>query len=432
MLDTDRPLPRPENKRFQVLDATPMPIKVFETQDFEQRAPGTILQDFEALLGLMGDQGLPVTPAHLLALSCLETINRSLTHPLELRLKRAVQKSYPYINGLYLLLRASGLTLIDTQSRKPRLQLDPVVLASWSSLNGAERYFALLKAWWGRSREEILGERQTWGGDALTKIMGFIERFPQDGLLRFETPQAADRLRYYPGLYNLALMEGFGLLEIRAIPPAEGQGWRPEWIRMTDWGKALLGHYLHFVRQTLVSETDAVAPILGFEGFFEPLARFEQWSQIIRPAITGWHKELEIPESPFQPGPHQFKVSLGAGCWRRILIGGEDSLDELAITILSAFDFDADHLYRFSYRDRFGRTIEIDHSYLAGDSDNALVDETRIGDLPLSEGMRIDFLFDFGDQWEFGIVTERLNTEAAEEMPVVLETHGKAPAQYGH
>lgn len=76
--------------------------------------------------------------------------------------------------------------------------------------------------------------------------------------------------------------------------------------------------------------------------------------------------------------------------------------------------------------------VEIDHAYLAGDSDNALVDEMKIGDLPLSEGMRIDFLFDFGDQWEFGIVTERLNTEAAEEMPVLLEAHGKAPAQYGH
>ena len=57
------------------------------------------MQDFEALLSLMGDQGLPVTPSHLLALKSLETINRSLIHPLELGLKRAVQKSYPPVNG---------------------------------------------------------------------------------------------------------------------------------------------------------------------------------------------------------------------------------------------------------------------------------------------------------------------------------------------
>ena len=78
----------------------------------------------------------------------LETINRRLTQPVELPLKRPVQKSYPHINGLYLVLRAVGIGLIDTQPKKPLLKLDPIVFDSWRSLNGAERYFALLKAWW--------------------------------------------------------------------------------------------------------------------------------------------------------------------------------------------------------------------------------------------------------------------------------------------
>lgn len=87
---------RSVNKGFD--EWTPSRIRVLETQDFEQRSPGTIVQDFETLLSLMGDQGLPVTPSHLLAINSLETINRSLTHPLDLGLKRAVQKSYPPIN----------------------------------------------------------------------------------------------------------------------------------------------------------------------------------------------------------------------------------------------------------------------------------------------------------------------------------------------
>jgi Plasmid pRiA4b ORF-3-like protein len=418
-------------KKAHAFELTPTQTNLLEAQDFERRAPGTLLRDFEALLNLIGDQGMPVTPAHLFAMNCLEAINRNLTYPLELRLKRAMQKSYPHINGLYLLLRASGIGLIDTQSKKPRLKLDPIVLESWRSFNGAERYFALLKAWWGRASEEMMGERWVGGVDVLAKNIYFFEHLPKTGILTVETPQDADRLRYYPGLYNLALMELFGLLEIRAMPPAEGKGWLPEWMRMTDWGKALLGGYADFINKSLAPQAESAILMLGFTELVEPLECFAQWSRVVRPHIKGWQKDLDIPAPLFQPGPHVFKVSLGADCWRRIALRGESHLDELAATILDAFGFDQDHLYRFSYKDRFGRTIEIDHPYLAGDSDNALADDVKVGDIPLSKGMHIGFLFDFGDQWEFDIQTESVDFGRATKKPQVLEKHGKAPKQYG-
>nr|MBS0021318.1 hypothetical protein [Gammaproteobacteria bacterium] len=409
----------------------PEQIKGFEAQDFERRAPGALLRDFETLLSLIGDQGMAVTPAHLFTMNCLETINRSLTHPLELRLKRAAQKSYPYINGLYLLLRATGISWIDTQPKKPLLKLDPIVLESWRSLNGAERYFALLKAWWGRASDEMLGESRGWQAHVLEKAIDFFERFPETGTLTIETPQDADSLRYYPGFYNLALMEGFGLLEVRVKPPAESRGWLPERIRMLDWGQVLLGSYARFIRQSLSAESGSANRGLGFMALFEPLERFERWSRAVRPAIKGWRADLKIPGSAFQPGRHVFKVSLGTACWRRIAIPGKDYLDELAQTILDAFDFDSDHLYHFSYKDRFGCTIEIDHPYLAGHSDNALTDAVKVGEIPLTKGMRMAFLFDFGDQWEFVIETESVDAGPAITQPQVLEKHGEAPSQYG-
>ncbi len=152
------------------------------------------------------------------------------------------------------------------------------------------------------------------------------------------------------------------------MPSVEGKGWQPEWIGLTEWGRSLLGHLADFMRQPWESEAKSDMPILDAGDFFDPLARFEHWSRLVRPQIPDWRQELEIPEPPFQPGQHLFKVSLGAGCWRRIAIGGETDLDALADTILAAFDFDdTDHLYRFSYRDHFGGTIEIDHPDLAGD-----------------------------------------------------------------
>ena len=199
---------------------------------------------------------------------------------------------------------------------------------------------------------------------------------------------------------------------------------------MTDWGHLLLGGYATFIRQSRISEGGSSLPALGYTGRFESLERFESWSRFVRPHIKGWHRDLAIPEPAFQPGPHLFKVSWGTKCWRLIAIRGDSCLNELAMAILDAFDFDWDHLYRFSYKDRFGRTIEVDHPYIARDSENALADEVKVGDLPLHPGMGIEFLYDFGDQWVFKIRTERMNVESAIEKPQILETRGKAPEQY--
>ena len=418
-------------KTTSAFQLVPTQVSLLEAQDFERRPPGTLLRDFEALLSLIGDQGIPVTPAHLFAMNSLETINRNLTHPLELRLKRATQKSYPQINGLYLLLRATGMALIDTQLKKPLLQLDPMVLESWRSLNGADRYFALLKAWWERASEEMIGERPRGGNDVLAKNISLLRRFPRSGILSFPKPQDADILRHYPGLHNLALLELFGFLEVRAMLPAEGKGWLPEWIRMTDWGKVLLGSYADFIGKSLSPAAGPAIAMLGFRELFEPLECFEQWSRLVRPHIEEWRNDLKIPAPVFQPGPHVFKISLGTDCWRCVAVRGESCLDELAGTILHAFGFAPDHLYQFSYKDRFGRTVEIDHPSLAGDSDNPLADDVKVGDLPLSKGMHIGFLFDFGDQWQFDIQVESLNAGPAIKKPQVLEKHGEPPKQYG-
>jgi hypothetical protein len=419
-------------KKADMFELTPQQIDLFKAQDFENQPPGTILRDFSALLNLIDHKGMPLTPSCLIAMNRLETINLNLSHPIELRLKRTPQKSYPNINGLYLLLRATGIGVIDTQGKKPLLKLDPSVLDSWQSLNGAERYFTLLKAWWGRATEEIIGARYAPGADILHLILGFFRDFPKTGEQTIKKPLDDFSLRYRPAFYNLALLELFGLLEVRVMPPAEGRGWIPQQLRMTDWGKVLLGSYSNFISKAFRQESESALSMLGFSVLDDPLQGFEKWSQSFRPFIPTWRKELVIPELGFQPGPHVFKISLGGQCWRRIAIPGDAFFAEFAAMILNAFDFDHDHLYCFSYKDRFGRTIEIDHTYMAGDSDNVLASEARIGDIPLVNGMHIGFLFDFGDQWEFDIQAEDVNADLTIKKAKILDKHGKAPEQYGY
>ncbi|MDD5034561.1 MAG: hypothetical protein PHE55_07355 [Methylococcaceae bacterium] len=96
-------------------------IRLLETCDFEHQPPGTILRDFDTLLELIGDAGMPITPGQLIALSQLQTLNSRLSHPVKLDSKRPVQRSYPPINGLYLVLRSTGLATIGSQARRRRV-----------------------------------------------------------------------------------------------------------------------------------------------------------------------------------------------------------------------------------------------------------------------------------------------------------------------
>ena len=132
--------------------------KHLQQQNIEFDKPGTILADFQQLLDFVADGDIPVTRTYLLPLKVLRPLNQRLSQPLELGLKRPQQKSYPHLNGLYLLLRTTGLGQIDTRPKKPRLHLEPDVLASWQSLNPSEQYMTLLETWTLRGNSEVLGE----------------------------------------------------------------------------------------------------------------------------------------------------------------------------------------------------------------------------------------------------------------------------------
>ena len=110
--------------------------------DVSDHSPGTVLRDFQMLLSFVRERELPVSKTYgLLPLKVLPEINARLAQPIELDLRRPQLKSYPHIQGLYLLLRASGLGRIDGTPSRPVLVIDGSVYDSWTSLNPAERYF---------------------------------------------------------------------------------------------------------------------------------------------------------------------------------------------------------------------------------------------------------------------------------------------------
>lgn len=393
----------------------------------DQKLITSILKDFEACLDFIGDKGgVPSSGKHgLFAISILPELNEKMTRPLKIDLARPVQKSYPNLNGLYMLLRSTGLVIQKIEGKKQILVVDEKLLDSWKALNKTERYFSLLRAWLWNSDEEIIGERSMRGSfHLLEKSMRFFEKMHEEDMEKTDNTSLVERLKYSPGLHNLALMQLFGMVEISSSPPLPGKGWEIENVSMTEWGMFLSMN----IYESIDNYFDMADDMPDEE--YKNLNAFECFSSMVRPFFKDWNNLLESSCNEFRDSVHIFKVSLGKA-WMRVAVPGSCYMDKLANLILNEFDFDRDHLYSFIYKDKRGVTTQVNHSFFDED-DGAYAKKTKVGDLPLSAGMKMTFLYDFGDNWEFEMLLEDTEAEIKlkNKKPAVLERKGKAPKQY--
>lgn len=404
----------------KLIGLPPNAKEILKAQTIGPHEPGPILTDFHTLIDFIGEEGTPVTGTHLLPLKSLRPLNERLSRPLQLGLKRPLQKSFPHINGLYMLLRSTGLSRIDATARTPRLVLDPKALQSWAGLNPTEQYMTLLETWILRSSSQVIGERG--GGMFDMPLYGWVEfapKIPDEGRQVAGT-DFEETIRYWPSLHNLALMELFGLLTIDHGPPAEGQAWQVERVARTPFGDALLGELVIFMQEHFKDLVQYVDRSEIPFGFLQP---------VLQPYFPEWQQNLSLADEEFRDGRFIFKVDLGTSkLWRRIAIPASLTLEELAIAIINAFDFDFDHLYRFNYPTRFGTVRQATHPYM---EESPATTEVRIGDLPLSEGSVMEFVYDFGDWWEFQVTLETIGPpDPALKSAALIEEKGRAPEQY--
>jgi hypothetical protein len=394
--------------------------QVFHSLVIDETGSGHILRDFETLSKFIGTDGIRVSGKNkLIPLKLLPQLNALMTRPIEVGLRRPLQKSYPHINGLYLLLRAAGFARIDGFGSKQTMRIDEAVLQSWRTLNAFERYFTLFEVWMLRGDPAIIGEHGGTFDTPVTKWAYFFQRIPDKGLKINGNRDEENFITYIPGYYTLALLELFGLITARHAKPEKGKGWRISRVDRTLLGEALLGLVIPYLTSTDYFRSRISGEDKSVPGALQP---------IMKPFFPEWRKTLVVPQLEFQSGIYVFKVSLG-NCWRRIAIPAQMDLDTLSNSILDAFDFDEDHLYEFSYKNRFGMLEQIYHPGM-----DALpsADEVRIGDLPLRPGNAMGYLYDFGDNWQFDIMLEKIEpAERKCKNPVLLESYGEAPQQYG-
>lgn len=403
----------------QQTELAPETIALLQQQSITATEPGSILQDFQTLLEAIGEQGLPVSgKLHHLSLKVLGELNNQLSRPIQIDLKRPQQKSYPNLQGLYLLLRATGIVEIATVGKTSYLKRNPNIFASWQALNPTEQYFTLLEAWVIRGDPELLGDRR----DLFEKGTRVLRTWPvlMSQRKTYRNYAEQNSLNYWPGLHNLALMQMFGWVEITSLKPEAGKGWRVKQLKPLPLGDAIAKAVLHAYEEhecVWASEQDFSHPWGELQPYFQ--SYFPEWQNNLA--------TLDLPAH--QTGTYIFKVSLGT-IWRRISISSKSTLDTLAGLILESVEFDSDHLDMFSFKNPMGRTIEV-HNPFNDWQNGPFTDEVTIGDLPIKPGTSMTYLFDFGDNWKFKVLLEEIQPgQPQRNSDKILEQHGKAPEQY--
>ncbi len=400
--------------------------RVLKDQLIDADRPGPVLRDFQTVLAFVGSEGVPATGKYnLLPIEAIGELDQQLSRPLRLAMKRPLLRSHPYLQGLHLLFRASGLGRVAGTGSKARLVVDAAVLERWRLLNATEQYFTLLEAWLRVGRAEMVGERGRGWGDSLLECQQTWRDLPAQGQqFDLARPQEVYLFGIDRNFYQLALMDLFSLVHVEH-PRSAVQPWVPAGVQHTPFGDAvftLLGQQFLRPWEKAVQEEDE-----NDEEEQKGPPRFGHWQPIFQPYFPEWRQNLVLPGQEAREGIFIFRVALGRTWWR-IAIGADESLDTLVDWILRAAHFDDDHLYDFRYLDRYGATVRVLHPYC---DEGPWTDEVHIGELPLEIGQSMKLTYDFGDSWQFDVKLEQIEPPGTRrKAPRIVERHGKAPPQY--
>lgn len=122
---------------------------------------------------------------------------------------------------------------------------------------------------------------------------------------------------------------------------------------------------------------------------------------------------------------------------RKIEMKQSQTLDELQEAIIwKSFGWDDPHLYSFFFDNvPYSKNRKMEYS-LDNEADDFGVGKpnstkAKLEGLNLRKGQKFLFVFDFGDDHQFGIKVDGFGmVEKGKKYPIILEEKGKAPKQY--
>lgn len=375
--------------------------------------PASVLQDFKTLLDFVGKGGELVSKKQMtFAPKTLIELNQKMTKPLQQDKQRPSPKAFPHLEVLYRCAKWLGFFEYANEGTRKRVHLNSRALQAWQERNLTEQYFSLLEVW-------LFGDPNDYRTflPPISRLDWFVDKF--------FGKTANDYEKLFKSEYKigelLAGLELFGLVAIQHAEPDVGEGWKISAITPKPFGQ--------FIIQAL-----SAAQKIDSDYIFNRVLKEEAFEKdillkIFQADFPDFVHPYSLPEEVVdREGVFIFKVSLGE-VWRRIAIVSQADLDGLAATILDAFDFDNDHLYRFKFLSSQGVLKEYYHpESMNGEPDTS---EVRLAELPLPVKSSMEFVFDFGDWWEFEVLLEKTDADYELEYCEIVDSKGIAPEQYG-
>ena len=443
-------------------------FKIMETE------PTPLLKDFAVFIDYVITHQIVLTPTNeFIKGKDLYELNQKMTDPVQDTTPRTTQTLYPLLH-LFNHLGLAGKLFRKVFRKGGRMVLEPTErLQLYGELKPVEQYFFLLETFWVDADWQKLqaGYFGRISPYALPLVLEYLSEQHPGKIIDLKRDEQG--LRLAPAFsdleYFLLYFSFFGFWQVTRAKDAEDISkhyFQAESITPSAWGVALapiLGQAREFshwnlpnrreagewnvvpgsplsddnihkrifqlsgtrqrgTRSGAVTEEDRREPEEPFSPFFLPLV----------PLVAEGELERTLPREGIQSvdGTYVFRVALRRNLWRRIEVSDEHTLLDLHYAIQRTYRFDNDHLYSFFMDGKAWSHEKFTSPY---DEEGPRVDEVRIGELGLSEGQRILYLFDYGDEWRFQVTIEEIRKDGPKpRKPKIVEKKGKAPEQYGY
>ena len=426
-----------------------------------ENEPTSILKDFAAFIQYLKSHPIALTKVNeFISGKDLFELNKQMTHPFPNTVIRTTQNFYPLFHLFYHLVL--GGKLFQKVPEKGRMVLKPTDrLQLFEDLKPAEKYFFLLETFW-TDTDWVALQAGYFGMSPFKKIntiLTYLGEMTPGKKIRLRDEMKDDmRMLIYDLEYFFHYFSFFGFWEVtpyKVFPTLDylDRAFAADSITPTVFGVTLapllmatrdllewnlphrrkLGEYKPVPGSPVPENIYALITLGQKSGHAIKLKKSKPGDPFFLPFVSlfaGGELEKTLPRGESKPkdGIYVFKVSLEKNIWRRIELSSDHTLLDLHNSIQSAYGFDDDHLYSFFMNGKIPSDEVFTSPY---DDTGPHVDVVRIGDLGLTVGQNILYLFDYGDMWRFRVELEEIRALGVIPLnPMIIESKGKSPKQY--
>ncbi|MCT4613566.1 MAG: plasmid pRiA4b ORF-3 family protein [Marinifilaceae bacterium] len=374
-----------------------------------------IVKDFEIFLSLAEQKKLELSKNGILSNKSSVLLNESVNRKIFIEAKRPTFKSYPNIIALFILYRKCGFYEVVNQGKKVLLKTNADLLKQWKEFSETEKYFCLFSNIFSGYDFEAINE----SGNSILFIY-LLEYLKKANI-------SAEHYDYFSGTIldktNIIFFELFGLLKLKDSLSKDKKKWEFQEISLYNYTASICDSIYSNLQDSIHSEE--IKNNFAYNKLAKLLA---DKLELIIPEL----KKRLVFNTKRLKGAYVFKIQY-AKVWRKIKIDSTALVDDLCVAIIDAFNFDMDHMYELSYKTKFGDKIEytgFPSGHISDYTNPPFTIDHKIEELELVKNQKLEFLFDFGDNWEFDILLEEIIESEKNVKTELIDQKGEAPEQY--